>query len=238
MNFKSGAGVKDELATVAALVGEPARVVMLWTLLGGEARSAGEMAFEANISPQSASSHLAKLVRAGMLSSEARGKHRYYKIACAEAASVVEAMLALTPSAAIPAANGKKFARGQSEEFRLARTCYDHLAGRVAVQIVAAMQREIFISPSKNDFKLTDAGEKWLTDFGINSETLRGKRRCFARQCLDWSERQPHVAGALGAALLERLLEIKWLAKTNSPRVLRVTFEGRRGLHHLFKINV
>src|SRR5436190_22029796 len=196
--------VMADLVTVATLIGEPARAVMLWSLLDGQARPASELAFYANVSAQSASAHLAKLVEAGMLLAESRGRHRYFRIARPEVALAIEAMAALTPAAK----QMSLMAPRQLPDLKQARTCYDHLAGKIAVNLCQAMQKSGWLTVAgEKEFEVTRKGVVKFRELGIDTEALRGERRAFARQCLDWSERQPHLAGAVGAALLDRIFE-------------------------------
>lgn len=224
--------VSFELIKVAVLLGEPTRVSILWNLLDGGARPAGELAFLANVSPQSASLHLAKLVKAGMLKVTNHGRHRYYKIANSQVAHVIESMETLTPRTVI----NKPLPRSQMPDFRAARTCYDHLAGKLAVDIVGAMQNQGLISPGTKDFAVSDSGLRWFTEFGIDIDEIKRGRRAFARQCLDWSERQYHLAGSLGSVFLQQLLLRKWIVPHTSGRAVRVTLDGRKNLNGLFGI--
>jgi DNA-binding transcriptional ArsR family regulator len=226
--------VKQDLTEIAALIGEPTRVVMLWSLIGGQARPASELAFYANVSAQNASAHLARLVEAGMLVVEARGRHRFYRLAGVEIAHAVEALAALAPSAKEMA----NLPSRQTPDLKYARTCYDHLAGRVAVEICAALKDKGFLAPVGADFEVTDKGEKLFHDLGIDVRELRQQRRAFARQCQDWSERRPHIAGALGAALLERMFQRGWIAQVRSSRAVRVTAKGREDVYKLLKITL
>jgi DNA-binding transcriptional ArsR family regulator len=226
--------VLSELSDVAVLLGEPARALMLWNLLDGQARPAGELAFFANVSPQSASLHLAKLVEAGMLSVKAQGRHRYYTITRPEVAHAIESMATLVPSAV----KNTTLPRSQMPDLRMARTCYDHLAGRVAVEIVGTMQKQGLLSSGKEEFFVTASGLNWFSEFSIEVDELKRQRRAFARKCLDWSERQYHLAGSLGAALLQELVKRKWLARQRTGRVVSVTLEGRRNLGSLFGIHL
>ena len=224
--------VKQDLAEIAALIGEPTRVVMLWSLLGGQARPASELAFYANVSAQNASAHLARLVEAGLLVVEAEGRHRYYRLANAEVAHAIEALAALAPSARETA----RLPRGQTPDLKYARACYDHLAGIVAVKICAALKDRGCLTPAGADFELTGKGEKLFHDLGIEIRELRQQRRAFARQCQDWSERRPHLAGALGAALLEQMFRRGWIARVRSSRIIRVTAKGREEIYRLFRL--
>jgi DNA-binding transcriptional ArsR family regulator len=223
--------IKD-LTEIAALIGEPTRVVMLWSLLGGEARPASEMAFYANVSAQNASAHLAKLVEAGLLAVEARGRHRYYSLAGADVAHAIEALAALAPSAKEMADLPPR----QTADLKYARTCYDHLAGKVAVEICAALKDKGYLAPVGADFEISGKGERLFHDLGIETGELRQQRRAFARQCQDWSERRPHIAGALGSALLEQMFRRGWIARIRSSRVVRVTAKGREDVYKLLKL--
>lgn len=225
--------VFTEFSEVAVLLGEPSRIMMLWHLLGGETRPAGELAFLANISPQSASMHLSKLVAAEMLAVTKKGRNRFYSIARPEVASFVESMAALLPSAGERA----NFSKAQTSDFRLARSCYDHLAGTLSVELVAALKKQNFLSAEQDEFVVTERGEKLFADFGINLVELKKQRRSFAKKCLDWSERKHHLAGALGAALFRELLKRKWLARSRG-RTIRLTFDGRKNLDLLFQVKL
>jgi DNA-binding transcriptional ArsR family regulator len=226
--------VKQDLAEIAALIGEPTRVMMLWSLLGGQARPASELAFYANVSAQNASAHLARLVEAGLLKVEAHGRHRYYRLAGADVAHAIEALAALAPSAKEMAVAPP----GQTPDLKYARTCYDHLAGRVAVDICAALKDKNYIKSVGADFEITNKGEKLFGGLGIEISELRQQRRAFARQCQDWSERKPHLAGALGAAMLESMFQRGWIARIRSSRIVRVTVIGKEDVYKLLKLTL
>lgn len=223
--------VKEELSQIAVLLGQPARILMLWNLLGGELRPASELAFFANVSPQSASMHLSKLVEAQLLEVTKEGRHRYYTIAKPEVADFVESMAALLPSNEKPL----KIPISKRPAFHIARSCYDHLAGKISVEIVESMMAKDILISGKKDFEVTDIGYNWFVEFGINIEKLKKKRRSFAKKCLDWSERQHHLAGALGSALLGELFERKWLVRSQG-RALRITLVGRENMNKSFGI--
>jgi DNA-binding transcriptional ArsR family regulator len=226
--------VTEDLAKVAMLIGEPARAVMLWSLLDGESRPAGELAFCANISAQNASAHLARLVEAGILTVSSQGRHRYYRIATPEAAHVIEAMAALVP----PAKNADRLPKRPTPDLRYARTCYDHLAGRVAVEIRQALEKQQLLTSGDQTVTVTGKGERWFRQIGIEIDELRRLRRPLARQCLDWSERQPHLAGALGSALLDQMFRRGWIARVRATRLVRITTDGRTAIQSLFKLNL
>ncbi len=221
------------LAAVAELIGEPARAAMLIALVDGRALPAGELARSAGISAQSASGHLGKLVLGGLLSVSSSGRHRYYRLAAPEVAHALEAL------GAISTARGVGVPRSpRPEPLHEARLCYDHLAGRVGVEITAALERAGALEASgERDFVLGPRGEDAFGGIGLDLAALRGARRAFARRCLDWTERRPHLAGALGAALCARLLELEWLARTPKSRALRITHRGARGLAERFGVS-
>jgi DNA-binding transcriptional ArsR family regulator len=225
--------IRDDIG-IASVIGDPARALMLWSLLDGQARPAGELAFYANVSAQSASNHLAKLVKAKMLSVEPRGRHRYYRLAGADIAEAVEAIVTLGN---LPG-KGSEDLRAQTPELKFARSCYDHLAGKLAVAITQRMEEKNLLVRSDHNFDVTESGQHWLKDLGIEVANVRQKRRKFARQCLDWSERRHHLAGALGAALFDRMLSLGWLARTRAPRVIRLTLDGRKSAERLLGITV
>jgi DNA-binding transcriptional ArsR family regulator len=223
----------ERVRAVAVLVGEPARAVMLWSLLEGRSKPASELAFHANVSAQSASGHLAKLLGAGLLAVERRGRHRFYKLANAEVATAVESIAALMPRDHVP-----RLPSRQTPMLRYARSCYDHLAGSLGVAITEALQRKRWLLPEGNGYLVTPSGIRGLATIAIDLGAIHMPRRALTRQCLDWSERRPHLAGALGAELLKALLAAKWLVRVRDTRVLRVTNEGRRELNAMFGLSL
>lgn len=220
------------LATVGELIGEPGRAAILVALLGGGARTAGDLAFTANISAQSASAHLSKLLDGGLLTVRRSGRHRCYSLAGAEVAHALEALAGIAskpqPAASRPAAD---------QELCLARTCYDHLAGRIAVDLAGRLETDHLIRRAgESEYELGQRGRDWFAQLGIDVPALRSSRRSFARRCLDWTERRPHIAGALGAALCARLIALRWIARRRNTRALRVTHEGTKELWRRFAI--
>ena len=223
------------IASVAELIGERARAMMLIELLDGRALPAGELALISGVSAQSASGHLSKLVDGGLLSVQNEGRHRYYRIAGPDVAHALEALGAIStiPPQAIPLRPRAELA------LHNARTCYDHLAGRVAVELTKALESSEVLSPCRErEYELGPRGEAWFTGLGLNIAALRRSRRSFARRCLDWSERRPHLAGALGAALCSRLLVLGWVARRPKTRALRITERGERELRDRLEITV
>lgn len=220
------------LAELSAQLADPARAAMVLKLMDGSTRPTGELMLEANVSSASASIHLAKLVRSRLLKVTKTGRHKYYRITSAAVARAVEALETIaSPSAAFGVA-----ARSRLNPFAFARTCFDHLAGKVGVQVAVALQKEGLLQPTGMEYQITDKGSKWLADLGINVSEVQAVRRMFAPQCLDFTERHPHVAGALGAALLQRMIELGWIRKTRVPRAVRLTSAGRAELSRRLRL--
>src|SRR5579864_3246202 len=212
-------------ARVAALIGEPARATMLLSLLDGRALPAGELAFSANVAPQTASGHLAKLVEGGLLRVENQGRHRYYRLAGPEVGTALEALGELAPAPRV-----RDHEPEEVRVLRYARTCYNHLAGRLAVDIHIAMQRLGLVAPTnEKQCELTDRGRKWLAEIAQEYPLKLGRRDTVARLCLDWTERQLHLGGPLGCSLLTRLCEAKWIVRMRG-RAVRLTVNGRMEL--------
>ena len=217
------------LARTAALIGDPARALMLAALMDGRSRTAGELARAGGVTPQTASAHLAKLVGAGLLSIEKQGRHRYHGLASAEVSHLLEALMSV--SAGVP----KLPAPGPRDlALRHARTCYDHLAGELAVHLADGWIANGWIAsdgldPDGRGWRLTAAGTRGLRALEIEPPDA-ALRRPAVRACLDWSERRPHLGGQLGARVLEALLGRGWVRRRRGSRALLVSDEGERGL--------
>lgn len=181
-----------------------------------------------------ASSHLSKLLDGGLISVTQHGRQRHYRIAGPHVAEVIEAMLTIAP--AQRATGLRESTRG--EKIRHARTCYDHLAGQLGVTLTDSLQHQRIIQATNDAYELTDRGQARLEDLGLDIAALRRRRRAFARPCLDWTERRPHLAGALGAGLANRLLELHWLHRVPGTRALRVTDTGRKGFREELGVNL
>ncbi len=212
------------LSDVAALVGEPSRAAILLALLDGRALPAGQLAAEAQVSAAATSLHLAKLTQGGLLVVHKEGRHRYYRLANDDVAHALESLGVL--ATAKPPARSVDPARAA---LRAARTCYDHLAGVVGVALAAMLERDrILRVESERSYEVTRDGHAWLVRaLGIDVSALALEKRLLARRCLDWTERRPHVAGALGAEMWGRFLERKWAVKVAGSRAVRVTARGR-----------
>lgn len=218
---------------VAHLLADPARAAMLWTLIDGTTRPAGELAFAANVSAQSASSHLAKLVEGGLLVSEAQGRHRYFRIASAEAAHLIESLAsfgaALHPRKPRPPA----LVRAMPSEFLHARTCYDHLAGDMAVQVAQALLDAKWLAAADQGFKATRLGQERLAAMGVDAGCEHKGRRPFAGACVDLTQRRPHLSGRLGAALLDFYVRNGWVLRTPRSRIVSITPKGHAGFQKM-----
>ncbi len=226
-NIASG----NTIAAVAALIGDPARANMLSALMGGQALTAGELARHAGVTAQTTSGHLARMADAELVVPQKQGRHRYYRLASPEVARVIEALSVL-------AAEGPKRHHPvgpRDEALRRARTCYDHIAGRLGLALADSMQECGHVVLADGAGIITPAGMRFLAETGMDLGSSASKRP-LCRTCLDWSERRPHLAGRLGAALLTRLLDLKWIARTPDSRALRITKAGEIGLAQTFGI--
>jgi DNA-binding transcriptional ArsR family regulator len=230
----------ENLAETASLLSDPARASMVMALMGGVALPAGQLAMVANIAPQTASSHLARMVGGRLLTVEQQGRHRYYRITNAEVANAVEALLAITPhGGSNAAASVAPHAPRGSNGLVYARSCYSHLAGKVAVEMTAALlKRGILAECAPRNFVLKKQGRTWFEQIGLTFSEAEMRHARFARQCLDWTERRPHIGGHLGRAMLEHFRGLKWIALVRDSRAVRVTLEGERQLGKLLGLHV
>ncbi len=220
-----------DISKIGKLLGDPSRVEMLSSLIDGRSLTARELAHGAGVSPSTASFHLSKLVDAGLLVVLLQGRHHFYRMASSEVGAAIRALLLIAPGGkAKPAARRKT-------QVCFARTCYGHLAGVLGLAVAEALQSKGLIEPGDGeDFLLTRKGERFFVKLDIDLKALRGGRRLFARQCLDWSERKPHLGGALGQAFTENLIKRRWLRKKAGSREIYVTKEGQAGLRKLLGI--
>ena len=221
------------MVEVAALVGDTARATMLAALMGGQALTGGELAFVARVSRPTASEHLAKLVRARLVTFSKKRRHHYYRIASPLVAAMLESIKAVA-AIEVPPRYQPRSAR--EDALRLARTCYDHLAGRLGVAIADALIANGAIVLGDDGGEVTEAGARRLAALGADLTSNQRNRRIFCRPCLDWSERRYHLAGHVGAEICRRCLELGWLARTRDSRAVKITAAGRTGLHEAFGV--
>ena len=223
----------DQLAGLAALLADRTRAAFCLALLDGRAWTAGELARSAGVTAPTASEHLDKLVRGGLVTERRQGRHRYVELAGGRVAELLEDLQShLAPTE--PAHTLKAVTASQA--MARGRTCYDHLAGRLGVAVTDAMTERGLLS-QRRGFGLTDTGLAWLTEtLGIAPEALRTTRRPLVRPCLDWTERRTHLAGVAGARICERLFDRRWIEHIGTGRAVRVTPDGERALHDLLGV--
>jgi DNA-binding transcriptional ArsR family regulator len=223
---------KYTVAELGALVADPSRVEMLTALLDGERHSAGELARTAGLSPQAASAHLTRLTDGGLIRATRAGRRRLFELDRPEVGYMLESLGAATRS--IPADASRRRA---GEPTRFARTCYDHLAGQVAVRLTRAWVARGILKPAAGGFELPRHGERWFAAQGIDAAPLRRERRAFARACLDWTEREPHLGGSLGAAWLQRCVAERWVKRSADTRAVRISDSGRSAFRALLGVD-
>lgn len=227
----STATASSDLVRVARTIGEPSRVRMLALLMGGRALTAKELAHGASIDPATATAHLRRLLDDGLVDVAAQGRHKYFRLRGPDVAALVEQLMVVSGSDGGPPAP-------PSQPIRVARFCYDHLAGRLGTAITGALVSRGVIAHHDGGFAVTEEGDAWFRGLGVEVEPLRHARRAFARACLDWSERTDHLAGALGAALAERMVELGWIERVRRSRVVTITATGRRELREKLGVAV
>jgi DNA-binding transcriptional ArsR family regulator len=219
----------DDAARIAAAIGEPARARMLYCLMDNRARTGTELAVVGEVSPSTASVHLTRLQKEGLVTVQVQGRHRYYSLQGPAVARVLEGLSVL--------AGGPRpqFQPHTPDRLRAARTCYDHIAGTLGVLLHDRLQAEGWLSQS---YGLTPAGERHFRSLGVDVEGVCAQRRRFAFPCLDWSERRPHLGGALGAALLQLALRKRWVAQELDSRALAITGLGRREVKARWQVEI
>ncbi len=223
MDATSGSASADtSLSAAAAAIGDPARARMLCSLLDGCARTATELAALAGISASTASSHFTRLRDQGLVEIAIQGKHRYYRLATPQVAAALEALLVVAGVPRTP------FMPSTPPHLHHARTCYDHMAGTLAVRMHDAMLAQGWLRVSGEEYALTPEGGAALEKLGLRPQALQRQRRRFAYPCLDWSSRKPHLAGGLGAALLEHFSERGWVSRDLDSRALRFSARGEK----------
>jgi DNA-binding transcriptional ArsR family regulator len=215
-----------DVAAAAALLAEPARAALVLAVIDDGPLPASELAARAGIAPSTASEHLARLVTGGFLTTAKSGRHRYYELADPTVAAAVEALAIVAPQPRIRSLRDAT----RSELIRYARTCYDHLAGEVGVGVTRALERDRALARRDGTYVLGPRAEHRFATLGVDLDELKRQRRPLVRGCLDWSQRELHVAGALGAALTARLFKLGWIQRRTGNRAIAVTDAGRAGL--------
>lgn len=215
---------------IAALIGDHARAEVLTALIADRALTATELAAVAGVTKQTISTHLAKLVDAGLVAVESQGRHRYFRLADRDVAHLLESLMG------VAFRTGAVRVRPSPREpaLRRARVCYDHLAGEVGVRIYESLLQRHALTANVDGVELTAAGRRLFGKLGIDVDTLAKQKRAFCRACLDWSERRHHLAGALGAALLARIVDLGWAKRARDSRVVSLTAKGQQALQQLF----
>lgn len=227
-------GAGPQAAQTAALISDSSRAAILTALMDGKLHPASELAYMARVTPQTASYHLTKMAESKIIMIQKQGRHRYYGIINHEVAEVIETLLLIAPPAEIKSLKHSV----EDHNLRAARTCYDHLAGALGVQLRDTMLNQNILREGDAEFVVTSVGEDFFGRFQIDLDSVRKKRRCFSSKCLDWSERRHHLAGALGNAVLKRLFELNWLRRIEGTRALKITDEGKRGLQETLHIDI
>lgn len=219
------------IANIGALMGDPARANMLTALMSGQALTASELAHVAGIAAPTASGHLAQLLAGCLLVVEKQGRHRYYRLAGPEVAAAIEALMDLSELS-----SGRRLRPGpRNPELRRARVCYDHLAGERGVALFARLVQRKLITLEDGAIAIARPGEREFADFGIDVADLRTGKRPVCRTCLDWSERRSHLAGTLGAHLLNRIFDLGWARRVEGSRIVRFTSRGEKCFSGLFQ---
>jgi DNA-binding transcriptional ArsR family regulator len=221
------------IANVAQLVGDPARAAMLASLMDGRSLTALELACSAGVTPQTASFHLQKMTRGELLTALKQGRHRYYRLATPLVAHMLEGIMAVAAASTRPVP-----ARRIDAAMRRARTCYDHLAGMLGVAIADALAARRYVILDDEGGEVTDAGFAFFARHGVEVGTPESTSRVFCRPCLDWSERRPHLAGRVGAALAQHLFARGWIRGQRDSRVVGITKSGTLGLERLLDIRL
>lgn len=222
-----------DIAHIAALIGDPARANMLTALMSGKALTASELAEEAGVTLQTASSHLSKLDQGGLLRPRKQGRHKYFSLTNDEVAHVLEGLMGL----AAGAGHLRKRTGPKDAALRRARVCYNHLAGDMGTRMFDSLAQQGHLSVAEDDVALTPAGAALATDFGIDLTALRKARTPLCRTCLDWSERRSHLAGSLGRAFLSRFEDLSWARRDPNTRVVTFSDRGSAAFEQMFPLH-
>ena len=224
--------IEQDFSKITSLIGEKSRSIMLWNLLDGRAYTATELAICANISRQSCSNHLLKMVEANLLTVVKQGRHKYFKLANENVARVIESIGYLLPQ---KNQIKKQITKNEKKGIKYARTCYDHLAGKIAVEITESLMKNEIIIFRPDKYEISEKGKKWFRNLAVNTDELQNVKRKFAFPCLDWSERKFHIGGALGAAILDLFIQKGWVRKSKFSREITLTGIGELELSKILK---
>lgn len=227
-------GENPNIAKLVTLLGEPSRAIILTSLMDGRFYTASELAYLAGIQPQTASFHLAKMMDAQLIKVERHGRHRYYQLISHEVAETIETLHSISPPPEIKSLRQSS----KLQNLRHARICYDHLAGNLGVKLAQSMVELQIIEQGETEYMITSSGEHFFSDWGVDLSKVRSLRRSFSRACLDWSERQHHLAGALGCAIASYLFDLGWIVRTSQSRAIKVTEDGIVGFKKHFKLDL
>ena len=221
-----------DIALLGSLIGDPARANMLTALMSGKALTATELAGEANVTPQTASTHLSKLETGGLVRQRKQGRHRYFSLADDEVGGVLESMMGLA------AKKGHTRTRTGPKDpaLRKARVCYNHLAGEFGVRMLDSLLARQLVVEDDDRLDLTDPGRAFVAEFGINLDGLKSSRRPLCKSCLDWSSRRSHLAGSLGTALLQHFYDEGWAKRQDGTRVVTFTRGGEKKFLSVFPV--
>jgi DNA-binding transcriptional ArsR family regulator len=217
------------IARIASLLGDPARADALTALMADRALTATELSAIAGVTKQTMSAHLSKLVDARLVAVDPLGRHRYFRLADADVAELLESLMGV----AFRTGAVRLLASPREPALRKARVCYDHLAGELGVRAFESLLAGGVFGRTTDGVRLTETGVRWFAELGIDAAALAGRRRTLCRPCMDWSERRQHLAGALGCALLSRVCELRWAKREKGSRVMRFTPRGQQSFLEL-----
>jgi len=217
------------IARIGALLGDNTRARMLSTLMHGKALTASELARDAGVTAQTATTHLAKLESGGLLALRKQGRHKYFTVASEEVATLIESLMGMTArDQATPILTGPR-----DENMRKARVCYNHLAGGKSVQLYDSLLNREYLVLRDGDPVLTETGQKFVEDFGIDLKQLQQSKSPLCRACLDWSERRSHLAGSLGRAFLSQFETLRWVRR-GKGRIITFSVQGEQAFKKMF----
>jgi DNA-binding transcriptional ArsR family regulator len=222
---------EPDLSRLARTLGDPTRIRMLTLLMDGRALTAKELAYGAGVEPATGTAHLQKLLAESLVISRTQRRHKYFNLSSANVTRCIESLM-------LVAKPREETAQVSLPPIRLARFCYDHLAGRVATQIIDVLKARRILDIQERVVTVTPKGERWLMNFGLDLSAIANSRRQFAVPCLDWSERRDHLGGALGAALAERMLSEEWLKRKDDSRVASITRRGAVAFRNHFGVSL